>query len=223
LAKSEMERDYLLRLCGLPPAKVVIAPPALRSTKSSGSRSRDRRSIVLFSEPYENAGMHAEEVYRELLPPLSHLARTHGREFVIKLHPFESRAQRMRMARRVLPGEAARHVRWIEGGLTSELMEQAWFGITIESTTAIDCTQNGVCCFLCRWLKLSPHGYTEQYARFGMGESLDNSEQISEIPSRVEEFHNRRHANPAQAANSSQLLHWLTSGNREAVQARSAS
>ena len=223
LAKSEMERDYLLRLCGLPSEKVVIAPPAPRATISSSASSRDRRSIVLFSEPYENAGMHAEEVYRELLPALWLLARSHGRELVIKLHPFESRAQRVGVTKHVLSPEAARHVRWIEGALTPELLEQAWFGVTIESTAAIDCAQKGVCCFLCRWRKLSPYGYAEQYAGFGMAESLENPEQIAGIPGRVEEFHNRWHPTPVQATDPSQLLHYLTSGSGENVQARSAS
>jgi hypothetical protein len=223
LAKSEMERDYLLRLCGLPAAKVVVGPPSARPRASSSSHRRDKTCVVLFSEPYELGGMHAEDVYGELLPALWRLAHSHGRELVIKLHPFESRAQRMRIARRVLPAETVRHLRWIQGPLTSELLDRAWFGVTVESTTAIDCAQNGVCCFLCRWLKLSPYGYAEQYARFGMGESLENPQQIGEIPGRVEEFLNRGPAKPVESIDPSQLRQWLTSGYREAVQARSAS
>jgi hypothetical protein len=223
LAKSEMERDYLVRLCELPSDKVVIGPPLVRPKISSGSKNLDRGSIVLFSEPYENSGMRGEDVYREMLRPLWLLARHHDRELVIKLHPFESRVQRRRMAKRVLPPEAMRHVKWIQGPLTSGLLERTWFGITIESTTAIECAQNGVCCFLCRWLTLAPYGYAEQYARFAMGESLESPQQISEIPARVEEFHKRRRATPAETTDPSHLLQWLTCGCRETVQARSAS
>ena len=222
LAKSEMERDYLLRLCGLPPAKVVIAPPTVRQNVASGSRTRDPRNIVLFSEPYEVAGMHAEDVYGELLPELWRLAQRNRRELVVKLHPFEIRTQRMRMASGVLSEEVFSQIRWLQGPLTSELLEGTWFGITIESTTAIECAQNGVCCFLCRWLKLSPFGYAEQFTRFGMGESLQNLQQINEIPDRVEEFHNRHRVQQTET-DPSQLLKWLTSGRREDGQARSAS
>lgn len=223
LAKSEMERDYLVRLCGLPAAKVVIAPPAAPPRLSLTSEGRDRDCIILFSEPYENGGVFAEDVYRELLPPLWALAREHGRELVIKLHPFESQTQRMRVAAGILPTEVLRHLRWIRGPLTSELLERAWFGVTVESTTAIDCTRHGVCCFLCRWLTLSPYGYAEQYARFGMGESLESPEQIGGIPDRVEQFHNRRQERPEPSTDPSQLQEWLTSGCREAIPARSAS
>lgn len=215
LAKSEMERDYLVRLCALPSTKVMIAPPTARQKGSSGSRTRDPRDIVLFSEPYEVRGMHAEAVYGELLPELWRLAQSNRRGLVVKLHPFESSVQRMRMAARVLPEDARRHVQWVRGPLTTELLERAWFGITIESTTAIECTQNGVCCFLCRWLKLSPFGYAEQFARFGMGQSLQNLQQINEIPDRVEEFQNRCHAQSLEVADPSQLQQWLTGGCHE--------
>jgi hypothetical protein len=224
LAKSEMERDYLLRVCELPADKVVLAPPSNMQRVSSSQGAREGRSIVLFSEPYEIGGMRAEDVYRELLPNLWLLARRSERRLVIKLHPFESRVQRRRILQGLLPAEAARHVEWIEGPLTPELLHRTWFGITIESTTAIDCTQNDVCCFLCRWLTLSPFGYAEQYARYGMAESLQSAEQISEIPDRLSQFHNRRSAaNDSATPDPAQLRQWLTSSRQESLQARSAS
>ena len=222
LAKSEMERDYLLRLCQLPEERVVIAPPATVQNLPSGGSAREGRSIVLFSEPYEIAGMRAEDVYRQLLPRLWLLASRYGRDLVIKLHPFESRSQRSQIARRVLPAEASRRLQWIEGPLTPDLFERAWFGITIESTTAIDSARNGVCCFLCRWLTLLPYGYADQYIRFGMGAALENAEQIEEIPSRLDEFRNRQHTNYPQTTDTALLQQWLTSGCREAVRARTA-
>jgi hypothetical protein len=69
--------------------------------------------------------------------------------------------------------------------LTSDLLSQAWFGITVESTTVIDCLLSGVRCFLCGWLSMSPYEYAAQYARFGVGETLDNALQIGEIPQRL--------------------------------------
>jgi hypothetical protein len=221
LAKSEMERDYLLRLCRLPETKVVIAPPSAPQRLPTNGRSSDGQNIVLFSEPYEIGGIRAEDVYREVLPRLWSLAERYGNDLVIKLHPFESRSQRSRLVKRVLPEGAARRVHWIEGPLTPQLFERAWFGITIESTTAVDCALNGVCCFLCRWLKLLPYGYAEQYVRFGMGEPLESVEQIEKIPGRLEEFHNRLSARPSPRTNVAQFRQWLTSGSLETAHTRS--
>lgn len=222
LAKSEMERDYLLRLCQLPETKIVIAPPLSPQISSANVKTHEGRSIVLFSEPYEIGGIRAEDVYGEVLPRLWLLASRYGRELVIKLHPFESRSQRGRIVERVLL-EASSRVRWVEGPLTSELFERAWFGLTIESTTAIDCAQNGVCCFLCGWLNLLPYGYAEQYIRFGMGEPLENPSQIEEIPGRLKQFHNRMSSKRPPSTDVAQLRQWFASGFQGAAQSRSAS
>jgi hypothetical protein len=216
LAKNEMERDYLLRVCGLPPEKVSIgAPPTEDVLSPIESDHRPQSSAILFSEPYEVGGMRAEEVYRELLPPLCRLARERGRSVVVKLHPFESRSQRWRIVRDVLAPEDRNLVSVVEGPLTAELMARAWFGITIESTTVIDCLRQGVCCFLCGWLLLSPHEYAQQYARFGIGEVLRDAQQLSEIPSRLADFHNRPplQLNLSPTVDPAMLQHWLTKSN----------
>ena len=159
--------------------------------------------------------MRAEEVYRELLPPLCRLARERGRSVVVKLHPFESRSQRRRIVRDVLAPEDRDLVSVVEGPLTAELMARAWFGITIESTTAIDCLRQGICCFLCGWLSLSPYEYAQQYARFGIGEVLRDAQQLSEIPSRLADFHNRPplQLNLSPTVDPAMLQHWLTKSN----------
>ncbi len=225
MAKSEMEMDYLVGTCGLPSDKIVFSPPVSRPRSSSVTDpGGTRRSIVLFSEPYEIGGMRAEDIYGELLPRLWRLASGHDCDLVVKLHPFESRSDRSRVIQRVLPKESAGRVRLVVGPPKAELFQSAWFGITIESTTAIDCAQNGVCCFLCRWLRLSPYGYAEQFTRFGMGASLESPDQISEIPRRLEESHNRAASpEPLEGADPAQLQQWLTSGSREVSHARSAS
>jgi hypothetical protein len=113
----------------------------------------------------------------------------------------------------------------VDGPLTEELMSRAWFGITVESTTVLDCLQNGVACFLCGWLTLSQFEYAQQYARFGVGEVLQSAEQIAEIPRRLTEFH-KRPANPAalwKTADPAELQEWLTSAPHEPAGARSAS
>lgn len=195
LAKNEMERDYLVRLCGLPEEKVMIGAPPRCEPVTIATTEQAGTSIIFFSEPYEAGGMRAKQVYRELIPPLLTLAKNSGRSLIVKLHPFESRSQREKLVREVLGPRHQEFVEVIDTPLTPELMSRAWFGITVESTTVIDCLQNGVHCFLCGWLSLSPYGYGEQYARFGVGELLQDVQQVAEIPLRLQDL--RGHPKPA--------------------------
>jgi hypothetical protein len=213
LAKNEMERDYLLRVCGLPAGKVILgAPPAGNAPLAIAAESPSQSSAILFSEPYEQAGLRADEVYGELLPSLCRVARQSGRGVIIKLHPFESLSQRRRMVRGILTPEDFNLVSVVDGPLTSELIARAWFGVTVESTTVIDCLRNGVCCFLCGWLALSSYEYGQQYARFGVGEVLQDAQQLLEIPSRLEEFQKRPplKLNLSVTADPAMLQRWLT-------------
>ena len=224
LAKNEMERDYLLQVCGLPAGRVQIGAPAGEGMRLVDREHPQGTSVVLFSEPYEAVGMRGEEVYGELLPPLCRLARENGRSVIIKLHPFESRSQRNRMLSQILNSDDRALVKAVDGPLTAELMAQAWFGITVESTTAIDCLQNGICCFLCRWLTLSPYEYAEQYARFGVGEGLQDVTQIADIPKRLVDFHGRggKRFDFSMTVDPAMMQRWLTSAH-ESSGVRSAS
>ena len=218
LAKNEMERDYLVRVCGLPAERVVIGAP--RPANRDGaiesgvmeSPHASQTSAVLFSEPYELAGMRADQVYRELLPPLCHVARQSGHGVILKLHPFESLSQRRRVVHDILSPEDRNLMNLVDGPLTSELMARAWCGITVESTTVVDCLRNGVCCFLCGWMSLSPFDYPQQYARFGIGEVLQNAQELLEIPSRIREFQNRppMKLNLSVTVDPAMLEQWLT-------------
>jgi hypothetical protein len=188
LAKGEMERDYLLRICRLPADRVVLAGPARPRATPVHDRAEDKRSmIIFFSEPYEIAGWRTEEVYREILLPLARVAREACRKLVVKLHPFESRHERMALIKRVLPPADAALVELVGGPFTPQLVAKAWFGVTVESTTAIDCSLLGVPCFLCEWLNPSPYGYTRQYARFGVGRMVKSPEQLRDLPRMVTE------------------------------------
>ncbi len=193
LAKGEMERDYLVRVCRLPAERVILGgPPMPRSIPPNERGKKERRKdesplILFFSEPYEVGRLRAEDVYRELLTPLARLAREFGRRLVVKLHPFESRAERMELVANILPPEYAALVDVIDGPFTPELVARAWFAVTVESTVVIDCSLLGVPCFLCEWLNLSPYGYTGQYTRFGVGRILNSPQQMNEIPRLVAE------------------------------------
>ncbi len=219
LAKNEMERDYLLRVCGLPAEKVVIGAPPAEDVAAAIERERPpQSSAILFSEPYEAGGMRADQVYRELLPPLCQLARRSGHTVILKLHPFESLSQRRRILQNVLPPEDRSLVSVVDGPLTAELMARAWFGVTVESTTVIDCLRHGVCCFLCGWLSLSPYEYAQQYARFGIGEVLREARELSEIPIRLADFRNRppMKLNLSATVDPALLQQWLTKSNNPA-------
>jgi len=186
LAKGEMERDYLVRLCHLPAERVIVAgparSPAVPRSVPTQERGTDEGSLIFFSEPYEAWGSRTEEIYRELLPPLARLAREFGRKLVVKLHPFESDHERMAVIAKVLPPEDAALVDVVGGPFRAERVAKAWFAITVESSTVIDCSLLGVPCFLCEWLSCSPYGYTQQYARFGVGRILNSPMQLSELP-----------------------------------------
>jgi hypothetical protein len=187
LAKGEMERDYLLNICHLPAERVIVAGPRPEQLTSTHERKNEGSRIIFFSEPYESGGWRTEEIYKEVLPPLARHAHAFSRELVVKLHPFESRTERMELIARVLPPELAALVSVIEGPFTPELVRQAWFAVTVESSTVIDCSLLGVPCFLCEWLSFSPYGYNSQYARFGVGRSLKSPAQLNDLPSLVAE------------------------------------
>src|SRR4029077_15078657 len=83
---------------------------------------------------------------------------------------------------KVLPPKDAMLVDIVEGPFTTQFVSKAWFAVTVESTTVIDCSLLGVPCFLCEWLYPSPYGYAHQYARFGVGRILNSPGQLKELP-----------------------------------------
>ena len=125
------------------------------------------------------------------------------------------------MVHDILSPEDRNLMNLVDGPLTSELMARAWCGITVESTTVVDCLRNGVCCFLCGWMSLSPYDYPQQYARFGIGEVLQNAQELLEIPSRLREFQNRppMKLNLSVTVDPAMLEQWLTKSH-EAGDAR---
>jgi hypothetical protein len=187
LAKGEMERDYLVRLCGLPSETVEVGAPMLprdlqvRDSKQE-SCAEQRPSIVFFSEAYETGGGRAQGFYQDTLPALADLALAEGRELVIKLHPSESFSERSRLVEQILRPEQQRVARVVSGPLQSEMLNRTWFGVTVLSTVVTECALHGVPCFLCAWLESCPYGYVDQFTRSNVGIRLNEPSQISEIP-----------------------------------------
>jgi hypothetical protein len=182
LAKSEMERDYLLRVCHLPAERVLVGAPVEPNPLRTATQGADQSSIIFFSEPAESFGGRTEEVYRELIPPLLQIADKHRRTLILKLHPFENARERSRLLESALGPERRAKVKIVSGPLSAELLETAWFGITVESTTAVDCARHSAPCFLCEWLVAMPFGYIQQYARFGIGRLIRSPSDLAEIP-----------------------------------------
>jgi len=180
LAKSEMERDYLRRICRLAPEKIVVAPPPV-SSKPPHVLRRSARWLVFFTEPYASSGWRSDEVYRDLLPRLCALAQTCGLKLVFKLHPFESIKGHRKMLRRLVPSHE-RQIQVLAGPPSDQLWSNTRFALTVQSSTAVECCAFGIPVFLCAWLRDSWAGYVQQYARFGVGHVLESPEQISEIP-----------------------------------------
>ena len=180
LAKGQMEWNYLVELCGMDREKIAIAAPLRSSRVDPGSSRKD--SIVFFSEPYEASGGRCRGYYEGLLPRLAELAEQSGRRLVLKLHPFESRRERKRLAEDILPVDRRHLLHIADGPLNEPLLQRAWFGITITSSTAVDCALSEVPMFLCQWLDFSCNEYAEQFIRFGAARGLRSELQIAEIP-----------------------------------------
>jgi hypothetical protein len=186
LAKSEMERDYLKRICHLAPEKIVMAGPA--SSKPLPLQRVARRYapwLVFFTEPYRISWWRSDEVYRDLLPRLCSLAQACGLKLVFKLHPFESIQGHRRMLRRIIP-EQARQVEVLAGPPSNQLWNNTQLALTVQSSTTVECAALGIPAFLCAWLRDPYSGYVQQYARFGVGHVLHSSDEIAEIPGLLE-------------------------------------
>lgn len=189
LCKGEMEKDYMVRFCGVPEGQVVIGAPKTEMTSGpDGPKSSRRDSIVFFSQPYELYNGRAQEAYREILPRLCSLAHKHGRKVIVKLHPFESRHDRNRLIQAVLP-ESQRSLAEISScRFASELFDQAWFGISVNSSVALECTVEKIPFFNCSWLEPKDSGYAQHLGRFGAGRLLSSPEEIDRIPEWISQF-----------------------------------
>ena len=187
LAKGEIERDYLLRTCGVPAEKVVLGGQGLPSRPDTANPAAlpGEAWLVFFTEPYQASGWRIEEVYRDLLPKLWSLSQACKLKLVFKVHPFESIRGHRRVLRKYLPEHEAR-IGVIAGAPSPELWRNIRFALTVQSTVAMQCAAEGIPVFLCSWLRDTTSGYLEQFARFGIGQVLESAAELSEIPRLLE-------------------------------------
>lgn len=182
VAKSEMERDYMTRVCSISQEKVVAVRASDMRRSFRLADSQDRPWLVFFSEPYEVSSWRTDEVYGELLPQLFSLSETCGLKLVFKLHPFETVKSHRKLLRRHLPAEKARQIAIISGPISEQIWQNTRFALTGQSSIALECVERNVPIFLCGWLRDPFCGYVEQYQRFGVGHLLGSAAEISDIP-----------------------------------------
>jgi len=182
LAKGEMERDYLERICGVDRGRIRIGAPASAVRRGFSLWSDDAPWITFFTEPYETDFWRTEAIYREVVPRLCAVARRAGKTVKIKLHPFESVSQRKRMLNRTLAEEDKQLVTVSGAPLSLEILQNTWCAVTVESTTAFECATAGIPAFLCGWLRHPYSGYASQFARFQAARMLQFPDQLLQLP-----------------------------------------
>jgi hypothetical protein len=182
LAKGEMEVDYLERVCEVGGNGIRIGAPSTTSSENKLVWSDRAPWITFFTEPYESDFWRVEAVYRELLPHLCSAAKSAGKTVLLKLHPFESARQRLRLVNRILSVEDRKLVSVTDAPLSREILQKTWCAVTVESTVAFECATVGIPAFLCGWLRHAYAGYAPQYIRFGVGQMLDCPQDLLRIP-----------------------------------------
>lgn len=181
LAKGEMEKDYMVHQCGVPEERIVLGAPPVEHFARGKSRAPGDQ-IVFFSEPYELYSGRTETLYRELLPSLCAIARQYERKMVLKLHPFESVSARSWLIDRILTRDDRQLVEISTAAISEQLLRRIWFGLTVESSVAVECALAGIPCFLCGWFDLGTHCYGRQYEKFGAARVLKSPSEILRIP-----------------------------------------
>jgi hypothetical protein len=186
LVKGEMERDYLQSVRAVDTQKILLGAPG----RNTFVDQENRRSgaVVFFSQPYEVEGGRVDEIYRELLPHLSSVARGSGHRLIIKLHPFESKRARRALAASILPADVCNQVEIVGDVPPEEVIARTWCGVAVDSSVAVECALRRVPFFLCGWLDFGGMGYLRQFARFGVGQVLTTPESLEQIPAMVANY-----------------------------------
>ena len=182
LAKGEMERDYLERICGVDASRIRIGAASSPGRENASVWSEGAPWITFFTEPYESDLWRVEAIYREVLPRLCAAARGAGKTVVLKMHPFESARQRRRLVTRILSEGDRKLVSVTDAPLSREVLQKTWCAVTVESTVAFECASVGIPVFLCGWLRHAYAGYAPQYVRFGVGRMLEFPDELLRIP-----------------------------------------
>jgi hypothetical protein len=105
----------------------------------------------------------------------------------LKLHPFETAAQRRRLVKATVPKNDQSLIRIIASPISQEILRNTWCAVTVESTSALECASVGIPVFLCGWLRHAYSGYALQYARFGVGRLIEQPSDLSRIAEMIDD------------------------------------
>jgi hypothetical protein len=96
--------------------------------------------------------------------------------------------------------------------ISIDLLQDTWFAMTVESSVAVECTLNGIPCFLCKWLETKRCGYVDQYTKFGAGYKINSPDDIERIPELLETYKITKDIQQRlwQAVNANMLDHLLS-------------
>ena len=110
LAKGEIERDYLLRSCGVPAEKVVLGGQGLpsRPVAAKPAAQSTESWLVFFTRTVSGRqGGATKRCTAICCRNCGHWRRACGLKLVFKIHPFESVRGHRRVLRKYLPGQEA--------------------------------------------------------------------------------------------------------------------
>lgn len=188
LVKSEMERDYTVRICRVPADRVVFERSVENSIAQVPARGGSGQGcIVFFTEAYHSAGFREEEIYRELMPAMLTAGHVLGLRVVIKLHPFDSVKKLQQSLRSVLSGVDRRRVHIWSGAMSEERWWKTRVAVTGQSSVSLDSQSRGIPTFLCQWLSDPFSGYQKQFVSFGIGRLLSSVAEVGRIPEMLNE------------------------------------
>src|ERR1039458_6595459 len=71
-------------------------------------------------------------------------SRGSGKTVVLKLHPFESARQRLRLVKRILSEDDRKLVSVTDAPLSHEILQKTWCAVTVGSTVAFECASVGI-------------------------------------------------------------------------------
>jgi hypothetical protein len=186
LVKGEMERDYVARSGSVAPEKIIVAAPV--TPVSGAATPRRPRNLVFFSQPYELDGGRTCEIYREIIPRLCSVARRTCRQVLIKLHPFELLKDRRRILKGFLSSADFDRVRLVANVPAHVVINEAWCGVGLDSSVAVECALKAIPFLLCEWLDFGGAGYLQQFARFGAGIKMHSPDELNSIPEMVASY-----------------------------------
>ncbi len=183
IVKTEMEWDYTVSICKVPPQQVVLKSCDDESSVRAPALCDSKRGyLTFFTEAYHSAGFREVEIFSDVMPKLLAASQTLGLRLAIKLHPFDGVKKMKSCLRAVLADSDRKLVQVWSGAMSDGRWRSTHVMVTGQSSVALEGVQRGIPTFLCRWLSDPFSGYQKQFVRYGFGKLLNSTEEILAIP-----------------------------------------